>query len=522
MFDRAEGERDGSALVNALRRRWWVVVLVAAVAAVGGYVFANRQEKKYSTDSALLFLNSDIGQELLGKQVFNTVDPTRQAATNQALVALPAVSELVAHQLGIPAGRVLSELAFNADPGSDVMHIKATDPSPEMAAKIANSYVQQYIAFRQQAARAQLTASEALVTSKLAQIPASQANGPVAQTLEQDRNNLELLASAQTGNAQQVQNATVPSSPSFPSATRDAFIGLFVGLLAAGLIMAGLERFDRRIKYVDEVDELYGVPVLGLIPDSSALTGPGARGTPRDQDAFGMVRAQLRYFDVDRDTRRVMVTSAESAEGKSLISLNIARAAARSDEKSVLLIESDMRRPSLTEMIGLEHVAGLAELLSHSQDLASGLRELVVSPEQDAGDPARLDVLLAGATPPNPVELLESKRMAELLDHAESIYDLVIIDTPPIGVVSDAIPLVHQVDGVLVISRLGRTRRDHAVRLMKQLRGLNAHILGVVVNGAEPTLGGYYDNYAPGESPGRRSARRARDGRARQTIPKRH
>jgi capsular exopolysaccharide synthesis family protein len=521
MFDRAEGERDSSALVSALRRRWWVIVLVALVAAVGGYVFANRQEKKYSTDSALLFLNSDVGQELLGKQVFNTVDPSRQAATNQSLVALPAVSELVAHQLGISAGRVLSELAFNSDPSSDVLHIKVTDPSPQMAANIANAYVQEYIAFRQQAARAQLSASEALVTSKLAQIPASQANGPVAQTLLQDRNNLELLASAQTGNAQQVQTATVPSSPSFPTPSRDAIIGLLVGLLAAGVIVAVLERLDWRIKSAAEVDDLYGVPVLGLIPVSSALDGPGARGTARDQDAFGMVRAQLRYFDVDRDTRRVMVTSAESAEGKSLISLNIARAAARSDEKSVLLIEADMRRPSLTEMIGLEQVAGLAELLSHSQDLASGLRELVVAPEQDTGDPAKLDVLLAGTTPPNPVELLESKRMADLLDHAESIYDLVIIDTPPIGVVSDAIPLVHQVDGVLVISRLGRTRRDHAVRLMKQLRGLNAHILGVVVNGAEPTVSGYYGGYTPGGSPGRRSARRARDSGTRQTISKR-
>src|SRR5450755_4016939 len=144
MFDRAEGERDSSALVNALRRRWWLVILIAIVAGVGGYVFANRQQKKYSTDSALLFLNSDVGQELLGKQVFNTVDPSRQAATNQSLVALPAVSELVAHQLGIPVGRVLSELTFNSDPSSDVLHVNVTDPSPEMASKIANSYVQEY------------------------------------------------------------------------------------------------------------------------------------------------------------------------------------------------------------------------------------------------------------------------------------------------------------------------------------------------------------------------------------------
>jgi capsular exopolysaccharide synthesis family protein len=212
-----------------------------------------------------------------------------------------------------------------------------------------------------------------------------------------------------------------------------------------------------------------------------------------------------------------MVTSADTGEGKSLISLNLARAAARTDDKRALLIEADLRRPGLNKLIGRNGVAGLAELLSHSQDLETGLRELVVTPDQvrEANHPVRLDVLLAGATPPNPAELLESRRMEAVLEAADSIYDIVIIDTPPIGVVSDAIPLVHQVDGLLVINRMGVSRRDHAVSLMKRFRSLNAHILGVVVNSFRPPDGsdyGYY-HYMRGDSDG--TARRGLRARPR-------
>jgi capsular exopolysaccharide synthesis family protein len=208
-----------------------------------------------------------------------------------------------------------------------------------------------------------------------------------------------------------------------------------------------------------------------------------------------------------------MVTSADTGEGKSMISLNLARAAARADDKRALLIEADLRRPSLNKLIGRNGVAGLAELLSHSQDLETGLRELVVTPDQmpNADRAVRLDVLLAGATPPNPAELLDSRRMEALLEAADAIYDIVIIDTPPIGVVSDAIPLVHQVDGLLVINRMGVSRRDHALRLMKRFAGLNAHILGVVVNSFRaPDEGdyGYYHYMRPdSHGTGRRGLR---------------
>jgi capsular exopolysaccharide synthesis family protein len=519
MFDRLAGERDGAWIITALRRRWWVIMLAAAIAAVAAYVLANRQTKQYKATSALLFLNSTLDQELTGKQIVSTnTDPLRQAATNQSLVELPTVSGMVAHELGIPTA-VRSAVAFSSDQTSDVMNVTATASSPVMAARIANAYVQQYIQFRKGAAINQLNTAESLINSKLAAISPSQQSGPVAQALVADRNELDLLKSAQTGDAQVVETAGVPKSAASPNPKLDAVLGLLLGLLLGTGLVAVLERRDRRIKTIEEVESIYGVPVIGTIPESSALRA-GGPGSPREEEAFLMIRAQLRYFDVDRHIQRVMITSADTGEGKSLISLNLARAAARTDDKRALLIEADLRRPSLNTLIGRNGVAGLAELLSHSQDLETGLRELVVTPDQmlESDHPVRLDVLLAGTTPPNPAELLDSRRMEALLEAADAIYDIVIIDTPPIGVVSDAIPLVHQVDGLLVINRMGVSRRDHALRLMKRFAGLNAHILGVVVNSFRaPDEGdyGYYHYMRPDSHETGRRGLRARQRIAR-------
>ncbi len=526
MFGRLKNDSEASRVAAALRRQLPLLLIVAIVAAGAAYVWSNGTTKKYTATSALLFVNSHLDQQLFGNQVVtSTTDPTRAAATNAALVALPQVATLVANQLHMRRGRVASEISLGSDSQSDVLTVSATDTSPTRAALLANTYVQQFIFFRKTADQAQLQDAQKTVSQELAAIPQAQRGSTIAQNLQSRSNELAQLAALQTGDAQQVQTATAPTSASSPTPVRDAVIGLLLGVLVGGLLAFVLERRDRRLKTATEVEELYGLPVIGTVALSKTLRRPGALGTPREQDAFLMMRAQLRYFDVDRDIKRVMITSADSGEGKSLVSLNLARAAARADGKRALLIEADLRRPSLGRTLDLDDVAGLGELLSHSQDLAAGLRELVVTPDadDDSGAAESLDVLLAGGTPPNPAELLESKRMAELMDYAASVYDVVIVDTPPIGVVSDPISLVHQVDGVLIISRLGRSRRDHATRLLKQLRGLNAQILGVVINGFQPNAGGYYGYYygTDGEPASDDPPRRRLPGRSRQTSKSR-
>jgi polysaccharide biosynthesis transport protein len=491
MFERLSSDRDRPRAILALRRMWWVIVVVAVISAGGAYLLGKRKPMEYSATASLLFRDSQLDQWLFGVKAFNnsSADPNREPATNEALAEMPTVAARVAQQLHIPESRVLAAMSFGSDAQSDVLKLTATDPDPKAAAEIVNTYAQQYIAFRQTADRAQLSQAEQLIRDQLAAIPPSEGNSPTAKTLQTRSNELRLLARLQTGNAEVVQTASPPTSPSGPHPAHDGMIGLILGLLASGALVMVIERCDRRIRSPQEIEEHYGAPVIGTVPDSNALRGEPVAASARDEDAFRTIRTQLRYFDVDRDIKQVLITSADNDEGKSVIALNLARVVAQTGDKRVILLEADLRRPSLTEMIGLESVAGLAELLSDSQDLASALPELVVSLERVDGSSGaeRFDVLTAGAAPPNPVELLESRRMAELMDVLTTRYDMVIIDTHPIGVVGDAIPLLHRADGVLVVSRLGRSRRDHAIRLMKQLRSLNAHVLGVVINGFRPS-----------------------------------
>jgi capsular exopolysaccharide synthesis family protein len=522
MFDRFRGERDTSSFVHAIRRRWWLVLLIGAIAAGGAYEFSKHKAKQYTATSSLLFTNSQLDQLIVGKGNIGTSgDPARNAATNHALLSLHTVAGLVAHQLHISTGRVLSDLTIGSDSTSDVVSVKVTDPSPVMAAAIANTYVAQYKAFRKETDRNQLTDAETLVNSQL-KANASQTNSPTYQRLLSEQQELQLLASLQTGNAEVVQTATVPKSPSSPVPSRDGVIGLLLGLLAGVALVVLLEQRDRRIKTPEEIEELYEVPVVGAIPESKALRGVAIAQSPREQDAFRMIYAQLRYFDVDRDFRRVVVTSADSGEGKSTVALNLARSAASGGDKRVLLIEADLRKPSLMHKLSVEGVAGLAELLTDTHDVASGLRELIVTPDMapenaNGNGNGTFDVLLAGGSTHSSAELLSMGRMSELLAVADEMYDVIIIDTPPMGLVSDPISLVHQVDGLLVVARVGTSHRDHAIRLMKQLRGLNANVLGVVMNGLQTGTGYYYYGYGYGaeETPRRVGVKRRSPTRSR-------
>jgi polysaccharide biosynthesis transport protein len=281
-------------------------------------------------------------------------------------------------------------------------------------------------------------------------------------------------------------------------------LGLILGIGVALL----LDRFDRRIREPDELEEASGLPVLGLVPRSAAFAasskegaGAGEISMPRGEaEAFRMLRARMRYFNVDREVRTVLVTSASAAEGKTTIALNLAAAAAASGSR-VLLIEADLRRPTLTTRMGDPQYVGLSEVLSHSASLESALRHVNVGTAGSNGRPW-FSLITAGFPPPNPSELIESRQMEELLAQLAPNYDLVVIDTPPLLVVSDAIPLIGRVDGVLVVSMLGQTTRDAAKTLGAQLKDLKAPVLGVVANGLRGRAQSYYYGYEPQQGMG--------------------
>ena len=234
-------------------------------------------------------------------------------------------------------------------------------------------------------------------------------------------------------------------------------------LLALALALI-LDRVDRRVREPDELEDIFDLPIVGYVPQSGSLrkedAGPQLRGPIAE--AFRMLRTTLLYFNVDKNIRSLLVTSAAPKEGKTTVSLNLACTTAAGGAK-VLLLEADLRHPALRKHIGdvPDGIPGLGEIIARDLDLHSGVTRVPLESSKEGRPLASLDVILAGPVPPNPADLLESQRMRTLIQEAERDYDLVVIDTPPTFVVPDAVPLVNQVSGVIVVARLGVTDAGH-------------------------------------------------------------
>ncbi len=509
-----ETSRDSFDLRSALRilrRRLAVIVLCFCLLTAAALVYSLAQEKKYSSTATLLFRDPGFDQTVFGAPVFQTPDPTREAATNVDLVSLSAVADRTARRLdnGMTASAIQNEVSTEAEGQSNLVSITATDPDPEFAAKLANTFADTFIAFRRQADRRKVASALRLVRKDYAQLSPEAKQGQEGQALQQQISKLSTLQALQTGNAELVQQAQPSSSPSSPQTTRNVVIGAILGLVV-GLGLALLfERLDRRVKDPDELGEALAMPAIGTIPDSKVLAANGGSSSSKlpfaEAEAFRMLRTRLRYFNVDREVRSVLVTSASPKDGKSTVAWNLAHTAAEVGVRT-LLIEADFHQPTIAARRHLEPLPGLAEILTHQCERDAAIQHMPVE-DRSNGEPGNraLDLIVAGATPPNPAELLESQGMAVLLNELSEEYELLVIDTPPVALLADAIPLMKLVGGVLVVGQLGKTTKEEAAHLAGQLQKLNAPVLGVVANRARKGRGygyaayGYYYSDRPGE-----------------------
>lgn len=299
-----------------------------------------------------------------------------------------------------------------------------------------------------------------------------------------------------------VTPAKVPSAPSSPKVTRNTVLGVIIGALLGLMIAFLLERLDRRLKTVEDLEATYKLPTLAEVPQSKSYVGStDGRGNGHDgeQEVFRMLRAYLRYFNVDREVRSLLVASAAPGDGKTTVARNLAHAAQQTGTKT-LLIDADLRRPDMAAHYGVVPAPGLSELLIGSVEPREAIRSIPIGTRVNGKTTEiALDVLVAGHPPPNPAELIESHAMSDVISWAEEQYELVVIDTPPLSVVSDAIPLLLKVDGVVIVSRIGKNTREAAASLRDRLLALKAPLLGVVANGVRVKDGpgyGYSYGYA--------------------------
>lgn len=497
------GALDIAQALRVIRRRAPLVLFCAAVVAIAAFAFSKQQTEEYTATASLIFRNTPLSQQIAGISPPSTSSQFAQQTSNTALVGLGDMSAKTAERLHLPEETVRSSVSVAGQGESNVVAVSATSTSPLLAAKIATVYAREFVKEQQQANRRFFASALALVDRQLEELPADQRFGPAAVPLQNRAQALQLLKGLKYDNVELAQVALPPSDPSSPKTAQNTALGLMLGLLLGIGLAFVLERLDRdrRLREPEDLEETYRLPLLGAVPASKGLARAGKpRGnqplglTLEESEAFQMIRGRLRFSPGGRDLRSVLISSAERGNGTTTVARFLAEAAATRGAR-VLLLEADLRAPALASRFGLRPGPTLPDVLSGVAPMDAAIQSVNVGTPSGQPGQARktLDVLACGLVPPaNPGELLESHAMEIVLDRARSIYDLVVIDAPPPTALADALSLLGKVDGVAVVSWVGRSLRVQADRLHRTLVGSGAAQLGLIANGVKPgALGAY-------------------------------
>jgi capsular exopolysaccharide synthesis family protein len=499
--------------ILALLWRWvWLILLTGLAAGIIGLVVSLLMTPVYQASTTVLVNEAPA---VLADSYSAVLASDRLTRTYAEMIVKQPVLESVSADLGLTDRLDALEIKVSAQPLRDTPLIKITVEStdPQVSAAAANQIVSVFAAQILALQSARFAQSEA---SLVAQISASEqeladyAAQAALSTDEQERSQLDAriaqlreiyaglvqsyeqvrLAKAQAvSSIAPVEAASAPAEPIRPKPLRSALLAGMLGLmLCAGVILVRVV-LDDTLKSPADVAVQLGLPVLGVIGrHASADGGLISVASPRSPvaEAFRTLRANLQPASHERPLVTLLVTSAEPMAGKTTVAANLAVAAAQAGQRT-LLIDCDLRHPTLQRVFGLVNLTGLARLFEKSQAMIDGACQRTRVED--------LRVLTSGEMPPNPAELLGSPRMRSILAEAAAKAELVILDTPPALAVVDASLLARYADGVLLIIRPGQTRTSCARRTLEQLYRVNARILGVVVNNLDKKDASYGLNY---------------------------
>lgn len=509
----------------SLLKKWgWLILLITGLAAAGSYFYSQTIPPTYRSTAVLL-----VGQE---QQNVNPTPSDLYVSNNLAqayalLVNQPSVLQAAAQELNWEGSweSLYFVVSASAPQGGQTISVSATSRSPERAQAIANEIAHQVIlqspiSQQQKASDAQrafITEQQALMQSQivLAQKQLSELSQQAA--LESDPDKLEGLSARVSGLQAKIDGwqrtylsmgtllnqsagkyltviapAPLPGSPISPNIMQNVLLAAAAGLVFAGGVVLLLEYLDDTLKTSDDAQRVLNLTTLGSIarihpvrkPEDALITIKHPR-SPTAED-YRILRTNLRYAGIENPGGALLVTSANPGEGKTTTAANLAIAIAQGG-KRVILVDADLRRPSIHRVFDIQDDRGLSSLFLDDAPLL----EDVLQPTAVEG----LMVLPSGQPPPNPAEMLDSKRMTNLLRALRDQSDMVVIDSPPVLVVADANILASRCSGAVLVVDSGRTRTESARRVNEALKRSQVKILGVVMNRISGRRGGYYNNY---------------------------
>ncbi len=503
-----------------LVRKWlWLIILCTVAAAAAAYVVSKNSTPIYQASTKLLVNQSSSNQANLAYQ--DILMSQQLARTYANLLADRPVVEATAQRLGLPTDQksltaLQNSISVTPIRDTQLLEVKVEGPDPQLIALVANTLPEVFIAQNQQLQLGRVTGLKTSLETEIANvqedIARTQANLANATddvqrqryeaSLAQYRSTLSGLVNSYqqirlaevqaTNNVVVVKPAVPPQTPIRPRTTTNVLLAAVVGAMIAAGAAFLIEYLDDTIKSPDDVARVSGLSTLGAI---ARLKDAGAQrqliawmsSKAPESEAYRTLRTNIQFSSVDRPIRTLVVTSSGPSEGKSTTAANLAIVMAQTGQK-VVLVDADLRRPVLHKTFGVPNNVGITTALLAGDDV--DLQSYLQPTEID-----NLMILTSGPIPPNPSELLGSQRMKNVIDRLAQAADIVIFDTPPVLVVTDAAVLSRQTDGVLLIADAGGTREPALAHAVEELRKTGANILGVALNRLDSRSRGYYYYY---------------------------
>lgn len=541
---------------KVIRKRLWLIVLLVVLGGSSAAYYTSRQVPVYSTTTTLFINPAQVSPIVPGDPSWVSGSSRSETLMNTyaELMRTRSFTQRVAQEMGdVSEGVVAGALSSQSVEGTQFFRISATHTDPELARRLANTAADVLIARevqRQQAQQQQMEAQRGTDQQRLElqrliaslesernyytqQIESTQNQIAVLENRSRPdgrNDNSELdalykrlpelrytgidvqtrLAEAQgslsritTTNTAPVDTAVVvdkaplPSAPLSNSPIQRILLAMGVGLMIGAGLSFLLEYLDYTIKTPEALDELYKIPVQGVISQvdrkhfkkqGSVLVALSESRSPT-AEAFRALRTGIQVDRLNAPLRSLLITSAGPGEGKTFVAANLGASLALAGNR-VIIIDTDLRRPHLHQVFDLPRGIGFTNLVVNQQHtLDEALQETPIK---------NLYILTCGTIPPNPAELLGSIRAEEVMQQITAAADIVIFDSPPAATVTDAAILAQRVDGVLHVVWAGHTRINLVLRCKSVLEQVGARILGPVLNNVSlPDLGyySYYYNY---------------------------
>lgn len=389
---------------------------------------------------------------------------------------------------------LLSDNRFQENPLEKFINLKIAELSLQQQLSSTYNYQQAYLRRAEQLPR--LERREREINQQVETARATYEN------LLSTQQELQILRSKQTGNAEIIERAVEPTDGSTGRIALMA-LGIITGLLLSNLTVIGLEMKDRSIKTIAEIKKKLPFKLLGVVPTNELAERQGVI-VQQEPDSYAseiyrMIQANLKFVTAKRPPKVILVTSSVPGEGKSTVAANVAAAIAQLGRR-VLLIDGDLRKSAQHQLWGASNHVGIKDVLIDR----SSLKEAASQPM------ANLDLLTSGTIPPNPLALIDSDEMGELIAKARKNYDIVLVDAPPLPVTADVLTLSKLVDGILFVSRPGVVENESAELAMEALESTGQKVLGMVINGVDSKE---FDRYSYSAKYGKRYFNRGDSGK---------